>query len=380
MATDPTWCARFGIPWPNHGWIVARDYPLLKTAMWEFFKWLPPQLKLSWKETQKELHLPGGSLIEFKSASDPDSLRAGNIHWFWLDEPALLKRESYINLEARARRLGGIGWMTGTPKGMNWLHDDVYQAALQGDPEFAVIHYTTKYAGITPEKEIEKARSRYSREYFLQEYEARFQTFSGRVYGDFLEESHTDFLEYNPNWPLYCCFDFGFTNPYVCLWVQIDPMDRVHIIDEYYETGRTSKENAEAVAAYHKERGYGRITDAFADPEGPGERKDLALVGIPTKAKPHEVTDGLEQVRRVLKVRDDGSPGLLVDRRRCRNTIMEFNSYRYPEGRDKTNPAEKPIKKFDHSMDALRHLVVNLLAVERVTKQTARVLSGVRFY
>jgi hypothetical protein len=63
-------------------------------------------------------------------------------------------------------------------------------------------------------------------------------------------------------------------------------------------------------------------------------------------------------VTRLLAVRGDGLPGLVVDPR-CVNTIAEYGMYRYPAAPEgvtlKRDPRDEPVKLADHAMDATRY-------------------------
>jgi hypothetical protein len=149
-----------------------------------------------------------------------------------------------------------------------------------------------------------------------------------------------------PDGELYLGIDFGYRNPFACLWVQpIERGERVLVLDEYYQRLRTTLENGKAVLAHHLASGYGPITDAFADPSDPDKRAMLSdILGVEVKAPRRPVEVGQELVRRWLKVRPDGKPGLLIHHR-CRNLIQELKSYEVHE----------PGKGRHHALDALRY-------------------------
>lgn len=59
-------------------------------------------------------------------------------------------------------------------------------------------------------------------ETFNQEIAAKFSEFVGRVFKDFDEETHVRHLTYNPALPTFAACDYGFTNPFVWLLIQVD--------------------------------------------------------------------------------------------------------------------------------------------------------------
>lgn len=198
-----------------------------------------------------------------------------------------------------------------------------------------------------------------SQELFNQEVAALFTEYVGRVFKNFDEELHVTDQQFDPTWATYACADYGFTNPFVWLLVQVSPNGRhVHVIDEYYEAGKTTTEAAAEIAA----RGLAprTIRQFFPDPAEPDRTRELAnLLHI----KPYgrgsiELQDRIEWIRRSLKP-DSGLGSMqLTIHRKCVNLIREMNDYRYKEtaeqASDKGRSApEKPQSKDDHAPEAL---------------------------
>jgi terminase large subunit-like protein len=205
-----------------------------------------------------------------------------------------------------------------------------------------------------------------STEMFNQEIQALFTEYVGRVFKDFDEELHVGDFVFDPTWSTYACADYGFTNPFVWLLVQIDPHGReVRILDEYYETGRTTTEAAAEIAS----RGLAprTIRQFFPDPAEPDRTREIAqLLQIrPGRNTGIPLDDRIEWIRRKLKVSvSSGQPELLVHRR-CKNTIREFGAYRYPKTAEQAaekgrSAPEAPMKLDDHTPEALGRLFSGL--------------------
>jgi hypothetical protein len=358
---------------------------LQDSTMREFFRWCPRQIVAGWHKTDRILTLADGNEIQFKSANEPDSLRGATLKWFWVDEAALCQRAVWNILLGRVASTRGRGILTTTPKGFNWVYDLV----VSGDPDYEFVIFKSSDNPYLPRDEIERLYRQYSPAFARQELEASFEHFVGKVYQDFRADVHVADLAYRPEWPLYRALDWGFNNPTVCLWIQTDPSDRVHVISEYYEVLRTHQENALAILAAERLAGYGPVAASYCDPADAAARAEFARQGIATLARRTDLQVGLELVRRALKERPDdlplgrhepsaraggqGRPGLLVDRR-CANTIREFNSYHYhdapgegPENElyagirkpPATTRREEPVPVDNHAMDALRYFFVN---------------------
>lgn len=203
-----------------------------------------------------------------------------------------------------------------------------------------------------------------SSELFNQEVAALFTEYVGRVFKDFDEEIHVNDVGFRSEWETYAAVDYGFTNPTVWLLVQVDPHhERIHVVDEYYESGRTIAEAAAEIGS----RGLAppTVRGFYPDPASPGDSRALQqLLRIPARSPGSlEKKDRIEWFRRKLKLGSGGPnemPALTVNRK-CVNTIREFNDYRYKETAEQASmkgrsAPEEPLKKDDHTPEALGRL------------------------
>lgn len=229
-----------------------------------------------------------------------------------------------------------------------------------------------------------------SMELFNQEIAALFTEFVGRVFGNFDEEYHVTDDGYRPDWATYGAMDYGFTAPTTYLLIQVDPHgERFHILDEYYERGKTNGEAGQDIMA----RGLvpAHLRTVFGDPAEPGRSKELSDM-FRTKFHPGgsiPVVDRVEWIRRLLKGKQPGDqitdglvPQLTINRR-CTNLIREMDSYRYPETFEKSLeagrlPSEKPRKGDDHCIEAFGRFISGFLGspyknLARSRQSTAKV-------
>ena len=147
--------------------------------------------------------------------------------------------------------------------------------------------------------------------------------------------------------------DFGFTNPFVCLWCAIDGDGRLWLFKERYVCGVTVRAHAVEIK---KEPGRWEFTVADHDAE---DRATLAESGIPTIAAKKDVSRGIKAVKERLKVAGDGRPRLYVHES-CKETIGEFFDYSWPQGVDGRNDKEDPVKYRDHTMDVIRYVTMQV--------------------
>jgi hypothetical protein len=356
--------------------------------------------------------------VDALSAKYPDTLVGEGVSGVVLSEAAKLKPSVWPKyIRPTLADFNGWAYMGSTPEGKNWFYrawqdgqdplkpdwaswrvpswanPHVYRKMrIHGDEADAAIRVLLKdiatremQPGLRSWADYESAMGidaeiismalDLSQEVFNQEIAALFNEFVGRVFKEFDEEIHVGDFEYDPAWTTYAALDYGFTNPFVWLLVQIDPhRTNMRIIDEYYETGRTTEEAGQEIMA----RGLAprSIVRFFPDPAEPDRSVQLAgLLQLPSAGGTGgPLADRLEWIRRKLRPaeavanlpmdHDEWVPQLQINRR-CKNTIRDFNNYRYPKSAEEainagTNLPEAPLKKDDHAPEALGRLMAGL--------------------
>ncbi len=349
----------------TRGWVVSKTYDLTRKVIREIYDDLVIKHKVKLVKNQMSgpiaLEFPWGSSVEGKSAEHPESLLGEGLDWIVFDECARCKAsvwEQYLRPTLTDRE----GWalFITTPNGYNWVYDLWKRGNDPDYPEWESFKSPSWKNPYLSRTDIEEARRTVSEPVFMQEYGADFTLSSGQVYKEFDEKRHVipaNELSIHPDWPRFRSIDFGYENPFVCLYIAVDPDDRVIIYDEYYQQHRTVEQHANFLNETGDPslpHGAGNFEYTTCDPSGASARATLLENKIPTVAVRSNILHGLEIVRQQLKVRDDGSPGLYVSSR-CPNIIKEFNLYSYPESAD----SEEPVKEYDHAMDAVRYFIVN---------------------
>jgi hypothetical protein len=198
-----------------------------------------------------------------------------------------------------------------------------------------------------------------SLEKFNQEIGADFTEFVGRVFKSFDEEVHIADIDYDPRYPLYACCDYGWTNPFVWLFVQVDVWDNINVIAEYRATQRDINDIAADLAAIPLTK---HVKTLFPDPAEPGDTAVLEkALHIPANTDTGgEKRHRIEYIRQALKVYPQHGldeykrPRLLIDRS-CTGLRTEMSDYRYAETKGESLKAapEDPLDKDDHGPEAL---------------------------
>ncbi|OQA03369.1 MAG: Terminase-like family protein [Planctomycetes bacterium ADurb.Bin401] len=182
------------------------------------------------------------------------------------------------------------------------------------------------------------------------------------VFAEFDPNLHIKSVEYNSELPLYRSIDFGFVNPFVCLWIQVDSKGVVRVIDEYVQSRRTIDYHAD-VLKNRKPYNEEKVIMTFCDPAGSGVNdvtgtspvSMLRAKGIRLRYKRSLVLEGVELVRKALRT-GDGKSSLVISSR-CGNLIQAMQSYHYPQSGSIETPQKDGV--YDHPIDALRYFFVN---------------------
>ena len=189
-------------------------------------------------EKERYIRFKWGSVVEAKSADNPDSLVGAGLALLVIDEAAKVKKkiwEMYLSPTLADKKDSKCIFIT-TPQGFNWIYD---LFLLGKSDELWESHqapsWENQYAfpeGLDDTFLIERKRNM-SKEMFEQEFGSAFTSFEGKVY-PFDRNKDVGDYPYNPNYPTYCSIDFGYRMPAVG-WFQIHRINgewHINVIDE----------------------------------------------------------------------------------------------------------------------------------------------------
>lgn len=175
-------------------WALAKDYKLGRPSLLTFLEvlnqaGLVKDKDYNYNKTEKVIEFPNGSLLEFKSADDPESLRGAGLDILWIDEAAFIPSDAAYNVvRPGLSDKEGLVITTTTPAGKNWFHETFWSdKALAAANQFRV-EYTSIDNPYFKREEWEEARATYHPILFKQEYMASFDAFHGvELHGDWLK-------------------------------------------------------------------------------------------------------------------------------------------------------------------------------------------------
>jgi hypothetical protein len=340
-------------------WYVAPTYKMAKQIMWvDLMDAIPRKWIRKINETSLTVTLINGTRIELKGADKPDSLRGVGIHFLVLDEFQDMAEEVWtLVLRPTLADTGGHAIFIGTPKAYNYLYE-LYKKGqdpvLQGLNEWMSWQFPTITSPFIPISEIEAAKKDMDEKSFRQEFEASFETMSGRVYYPFDRAVHIQPVEFNPKLPIWVGMDFNI-DPMSTVIYQPQLNGELWAVDEVVLFGSNTEEVCEEL-----EKRFWRHQSQivmYPDPAG-GQRqhargetdmdilREKGFKRIKYRKKHPMVADRVNAVNRMLK--DANGNVRLKINPRCKHFISALEQTIYKKGTrevDKSGGTE-------HSADA----------------------------
>jgi hypothetical protein len=366
-------------------WIVGPEYGLGEKefrVVWNDFKKLdllgfcdksynPQQgnMRIYFKEIN--------SLCQVVSAQRPDSLVGEGLDHVIMSEAAkhsLSTWQMYIQPALSDKR--GSADFPSTPQGFNWYQAmyDFGQSSDKHLKEYASWRLPTwtniaKYPkGFnvdcpddhnTPEcqcdEELLMIYKNVTTMYWEQEYAALFTSFTGMIYDEFDENIHVREFEYDSGKSNWLGLDFGYVDPFVCLDIMIDHNQRKWVWREYVVSYKSTHDHGLILRNREQPKGY-HIDGVAADPRGADEAATLQWLFGPILRNDVGRSLGYEAIKRDLKVRPDGLPGLIIHPR-CTELRRQMKRLRTKEPKEGHNSKQviEQVDYDDHTCDALRY-------------------------
>src|SRR4030042_828122 len=235
-------------PW----WYGAPTYRQAKQIAWNLLKtYAVPGVRDAKddNETELSIRLMNGAQISLKGFDNPKSLEGVGLEGIVVDEVSAIHNWDDTwdsSVRPMLTDVGGWAWFVSKPRGFNHFHTLAkrgdWNNIIEGeskekkDPDYITYRFTTYDNPHIPKEEIERAKQETKPDYFNQEYLARFTKYTGLVYKEFDRDVHV--LKAFPipeSWCHYRGVDFGYTNPFACLWIAVDNDDNWFVYQELYE-------------------------------------------------------------------------------------------------------------------------------------------------
>jgi len=358
---------------PQLGMIARQTYPELRDSTQRtFFELLHlcgfiPGVHYEYKKQENRCIFSNGHEIIFRSLDDPAKLLSINLGWFYIDQAEEVSEEVFLTLLGRLRAVENPQcWITGNPLGHNWVWHRFIHDPVPGNIMFSA--KTEENIDNLPKGYIESLINNYNEIWVNRYVYGSWDAFEGQIYPDFEPSIHV-VPDFNPpaGWLRFIGIDHGRTNPTAVLWGAMDYDDNLWIYREHYEAGQDVDYHARAIKAHMREGNYETYlidpstgAGKSGDPETIGNR--YRQLGIPVVGANNDVQGGIDKVTQYFK------QGKIKITESCENLRRELINYQWEQpsaSRLDLNSPEKPLKKDDHSVDALRYLVGEAVDFDR---------------
>jgi predicted phage terminase large subunit-like protein len=149
----------------------------------------------------KFFEFDNGSMIEFKTADNPESLRGAGLDILWMDEAAFIPTKDAWNVSrpALSDKLGLVITTT-TPHGKNWFHKEFWSPESLASPRHGRVEYWSIQNPYFDKEEWEEVKASYHPLLFKQEFMAAFDSMAGvELRGDWLQYYTLDQIPRKPD-------------------------------------------------------------------------------------------------------------------------------------------------------------------------------------
>lgn len=226
-------------------------------------------------ESDRVIFMPNGSEIHVIGLDKPQRIEGVPWKGGIIDEIADVKPDAWeSNILPALNTVNPLEpdyrawcWLIGVPDGLNHYYDLCEKAETEKDPNFRVYHW--KSAEILPADVIEDMKRAMSARQYRQEFEASFETASGRIYEDYSKDNWTD-ATIEPHEQLLWYHDFNFTP--MSSGVGVRRGDSLFLLDEIVLTSAVSRQSALEFVEKYKEH-KNRHVIIYGDPAGKAGEK-----------------------------------------------------------------------------------------------------------
>lgn len=367
---------RWGFDDPCFGRVVTPDLTstMEGVVLQKVRDWCPPaalkggSVDRAFDKVQRILRFKCGSWMQFMSNDqDLDKFGGTALHWCLFDEEP--RQDIYSECLMRLIDFGGEVLFTMTPlQGMSWIYDEFFEPwendRLEDDDVRVVVVDMDDNPHLSEEgKKI--ALQGLSHEERQARKSGRFVSFAGLIYPNFSTFNHVvpDEDELPEGVECFEGLDPGMRHMAAVVFCYLDSEDRLVVYDELAVQGKTVRDVSKQIKL-KRERWKMSPAWTVIDPAarnrnqqtGRSDQQEYVDCGIVAFPGQNDVRAGINRIRQ----RFEAAPPRLLISSRCVELRGELKKYRWQKDskRSENAPAERPVKKDDHLLDALRYVVM----------------------
>jgi len=365
--------------------VIKKQGNTLRDSVFATLEWAINRLYLhdSWEISPSNLRMthrktasrPNDQVILFRGMDDPLKLASvgvsdGYLCWVWMEEFADFENEDAFNTLAMSIR-GNLPphlWKQYTGTFNPWSATSWIKKRFFDEPRDDTLALTTTFRCNEYLSDVDRAQymSLYTDSPRLARIvcDGEWGIAEGLIYENWVQEAFDihEVMEQHPRGQLSFGLDFGYSisyNAFVAVYFDIGARE-LWVFDEMYEKGMTNLAIAKRICMM----GYGKeeIWADAAEPKSISElQRGLAEVIVDEEGRESAYIWALPAIRPALKGPDSLKNGIqrlqsfkMHIHQSCRNMIIELQNYAYDQDKN-GNWLERPIKEFDHTLDALRY-------------------------
>ncbi|MDR1917383.1 MAG: terminase family protein [Christensenellaceae bacterium] len=300
----------------------------------------------------------GKSKIGFRNCEQGRERFAGvSLDFIWFDEEP--PKDIYDECLLRLLDRGGKHFATMTPlKGRSWVYDRIYN---NPNPDIAIFTMSWADNPYLNENEIKKMESTLSPDVLPTRKYGRFMDTEGLVFPEFCNDNIVDPFSVNDMTDKYISIDPGYTNPTAILWACSDAADNIYIVADYEVAKEMVETHATEIKRRTGELGWTLNETKILIDSASNQRTAGCSVSVAEQYKNNGIVvntnvdktifDGVMAVKSLF-CNANGERRLYVFRN-CTHLIDELRGYFWGEN-------DRPNKSADHTIDALRYLIMDI--------------------
>lgn|GEM_PF-2157964 len=301
-----------------------------------------------------------GSEIWFRSCDKERNLAGRSIDWFGLDEPVDMKEGVMTQLIGRLRGTAipfHFAILATNPEAENhWLYKYFYLDKKEG---YYAVDTNTYDNYLLPNQEeyIKSMESRYDADWVRRYLNGKWGAFAGQIYKTFSIERHVTNDEIEKNFKnrkdlvdkYIAGVDWGVRDACCILILLLTKTNNIYVIEEFYESERTSYDIAHLLSKYQKKYNLSKV---YIDPSAIDLRNQAFDLGVSCafwkNGETHSYADNTVSTG-IAKLQSCFKNNKIFIHSSCINLIRSLLAYRYK------GDGETPSKEDDHAADALRY-------------------------
>ena len=270
------------------------------------------------RETELKITFPNGSEIQVLGLDNPARIEGSLWHGGVIDEIADCKPDAWaFHVQPALDTVHPLDpgyrawcWLTGVPDGLNHYYDLCQYARNSGDPDWKIYHWPS--SDILPAGVIDAAKRSMSARQFKQEYQASFETASGRIYPDYSRDNHTEGT-IEPHERLLWFHDFNYTP--MSSGVGVIRNGDYYLLDEIILQSAVARESAlEFVEKYRDHQNKNVVI--YGDPAGRagekhGHASDYTEINRVVRGAGWTVTQKVKRAAPAIKDRQNAVRALI---------------------------------------------------------------------